>query len=76
MSAILATPKDFIFRAMRDFRAHNPNAPFMPTKILAEQLKISEDQLEEMLKQLHDVGMIELHPMWPAVREAYITEYI
>jgi hypothetical protein len=54
----------------------NPDSPFMPTALLAEQLKVSEDQLDVLLTQLHDYGMIELHPMWPTIREAYITERI
>jgi len=48
----------------------------MPVPLLAEQLRISEEQLENILTQLHEAGMIELHPMWPVVREAYITERI
>lgn len=48
----------------------------MPTALLAEQLRISEDQLDILLNQLHEYGLIELHPMWPTIREAYISEYI
>lgn len=70
---LILTPRDYIFRAMRDFKNNNQDAPFMPTILLAEQLRISENQLEEILLQLHDAGMIELHPMWPAIKEAYIT---
>jgi DNA-binding IscR family transcriptional regulator len=76
MSYLLRSPRDFIFRAMRDFRNKNPHAPFMPVSLLAEQLRISEDQLEVILDQLHEVGMIQFHPMWPSVREAYISEAV
>jgi len=76
MSYLLRSPRDFIFRAMRDYRNKNPQAPFMPTSLLAEQLVLSEEQMENILLQLHEAGMIELHPMWPTIREAYITESI
>ena len=61
---------------MQIFRMQNPEAPFMPTALLAEQLKITEEQLAPLLTQLHEYGLIELHPMWPTIREAYITERI
>ena len=48
----------------------------MPTALLAEQLKVTEEQLAPLLTQLHEYGLIELHPMWPTIREAYITERI
>jgi hypothetical protein len=76
MTYLLRSPRDFIFCALSDFRNKNPLAPFMPVPLLAEQLRISEEQLENILTQLHEAGMIELHPMWPVVREAYITERI
>jgi DNA-binding IscR family transcriptional regulator len=76
MTHLLRSPRDFIFRAMRDFRNKNPEAPFMPVSLLAEQMRLPETQLEEILVQLHEAGMIELHPMWPTLREAWITEHI
>lgn len=76
MTYLLRSPRDFIFRAMRDFKDKNPLAPFMPVVLLAEQLRISDKQLETILIQLHEVGMIELHPMWPTIKEAWISEQI
>jgi DNA-binding IscR family transcriptional regulator len=76
MSYLIRSPRDFIFRAMRDFRNKNPGAPFMPVSLLAEQMRLPQAQLEEILVQLHEAGMIELHPMWPSMREAWITELI
>ena len=76
MTYLLRSPRDFIFRAMRDFRDKNPNAPFIPVSLLAEQLRMSEEQLETILNQLHEVGMIELHPRWPQVKEAFLSEQI
>lgn len=48
----------------------------MPVSLLAEQMRLPEVQLEEILVQLHEAGMIELHPMWPTLREAWISEAI
>lgn len=76
MTYLMRSPRDFIFRAMRDFRDKNPQAPFMPTTILAKQLRLSEKQLEDILVQLHEAGMIQLHPMWPSIKEAWISESI
>lgn len=76
MTYLMRSPRDFIFRAMRDFRNKNPHSPFMPVPLLAEQLKLSDEKLEIILTQLHEAGMVELHPMWPTIREAYITESI
>ena len=76
MTSFVRTPRDFIFRAMRDYRNKNPDAPFMPIALLAQQLRISEDSVETILVQLHEAGMIELHPMWPTIREAWISEHI
>lgn len=76
MTYLLRSPRDFIFRAMRDFRNKNPEAPFMPVSLLAEQMRLPEVQLEEILVQLHEASMIELHPMWPTLREAWISEAI
>jgi DNA-binding IscR family transcriptional regulator len=72
--SLAITPKDFILRAMRDFRQKHPDSPFMPLALLAEQMKITEDQLQPIMEQLHEFGLVDLHPMWPHLREAYISE--
>lgn len=74
MSYLIRSPRDFIFRAMRDFRTKNPHTLFMSTTLLAEQLKLPESQLEAILTQLHEAGMIEFHPGWPLVKEASVPE--
>lgn len=48
----------------------------MPMPLLAEQLGLPENELETIMVQLHEAGMIELHPMWPSVKEAWISEAI
>lgn len=70
------TPRDYIFRTMRDFRSNHPDAPFVPVSYLTDQLKIEEKEFELILLQLHDAGMIELHPLWPLKREVWIKEQL
>ncbi len=69
MTYLLRSPRDFIFRALRDFSDKNFEVSFMPVPLLAGQLRISEEKLEGILSQLHEAGMIELHPMWPTIKE-------
>ena len=68
----IVTPKDFLFRALRDFRRKNPTTPYMNVSDLARELRLDENLLVETLTQLHDLGVIEFHPMWPILRAVYV----
>jgi hypothetical protein len=74
MGPLLISPKAFIFRALMDFRRKHPLSPFMPVALLAEQLKIHEDMLANAVETLAKEGQLQLHPMWPHLREFYISE--
>lgn len=73
MSHLAFTPLQFLYRVMRDYLKTHPDNLFMPTAIMSEQLKIPEEMLHPVLEQLHEQGLIDLHPMWPHVREAFIS---
>jgi hypothetical protein len=45
----------------------------MPVATLAEHMKASEDVVIPVLEQLHEAGFIEFHPMWPAIREFFVS---
>lgn len=45
----------------------------MPVATLAEQMKVSEDVVVPVLEQLHEAGLIEFHPMWPTIREFFVS---
>jgi hypothetical protein len=46
----------------------------MPLGLLAEQLRVHEDILAEAVEALAKEGQLALHPMWPHLREFYISE--
>ncbi|TXH08201.1 MAG: hypothetical protein E6R04_11570 [Spirochaetes bacterium] len=67
------SPKAFIFTALMDFRKRHPDSPFMPLGLLAEQLRVHEEVLVPAIEQLAQEGQLELHPMWPHLRELFIS---
>lgn len=71
--SIIRGGRDLIYRAIRDFIKQHPDWPFMPVATLAEQMKVSEDVVIPVLEQLHEAGLIEFHPMWPSIREFFVS---
>jgi len=74
MGPLLLSPRAFIFRALMDFRRRHPDSPFMPLGLLAEQLRVHEDALAPAIETLAKEGQLELHPMWPHLREFFISQ--
>lgn len=70
---IIKSGKDLIYRAIQDFLKQHPQWPFMPVATLAEQMKVSEDVVIPVLENLHELGLIEFHPMWPTMREFFVS---
>jgi glutaredoxin-related protein len=70
---VITGARDFIYRAVRDFIKTHPDWPFMPVAALAEQMKVPESVVVPVLEQLHEAGYIEFHPMWPTIREFYVS---
>jgi hypothetical protein len=46
----------------------------MPLGLLAEQLRVHEDILAPAIETLAKEGQLELHPMWPHLREFFISQ--
>lgn len=67
MGNIIRSPRDFIFRALREHKG------FMPISLLSEKLRISEQQTEEFILQLAELQMVVLHPVWPIKKEVILA---
>ena len=74
MSRALLSPRDFIVRALAEFRKQNPNSPFMPLGLLSKQMNLDDVRLTPIMEQLSEAGLVLSHPMWPHIREVFITE--
>lgn len=76
MTIFARLPIQLVARALEDFKRNTPpdELPIMQVESLAKLLKVEFSTLEPILLELNNLGMIQLHPMWPTIAEFHIRE--